>query len=230
MSILPNIVDVAFEHNLTVNSKTVGKKEVLCKCPFCLEDLKPSKIKRYYLSLNESKNTFKCWFCGSKGGVVKFISLLNGSPESEIIENLRKENGFNYKKHPAEKLSTSQLSMIGYPNINWVNNREFDVEIYKAFRDHVHQKWLSFVDQEKAVAYKLVYGGILSGDYHGAIKKVKDIEQILEVKILDDILKALSKDMRTDDELEMEMFVSDLYGKEHHFFTSSLQSLDIKTQ
>lgn len=227
MSILPNIVDVAFDHNLTVNSKTIGKKEVQFKCPFCLEDSQPSKIKRYYLSLNENKNIFKCWFCGAKGGVIKFISLLDGSPESEIVENLRKENGFNYQKHPAEKLSTTQLKMIGYPNINWINNREFDVELYKAFREHVYQKWLSFVEDQKALAYKLVFAGILSGNYQDAIKMVKKIEQNLGIQILDEVLKTLSKDTRTDKELAWEIFVSELDGKVHPSFTFSLQSLDI---
>lgn len=218
MSILPNIVEVAIEHNLTIKKNTLGKKEVLCKCPFCLEDMKPHKIKRkWYLSLNEDKNCFKCWYCGEKGGVVRFISLLDGIPENEIIEKLRKENGFHYQKHPAEKLSRTQLKMIGYPNINWVKNREFDVELYKRFREAVWQKWLAFVETKKCYAYKVIYAGILSGDFQRAIKEVKKMEVELGTKILDDVLERISKETRTDEELQMEKFVAMVCKKEHPF-------------
>lgn len=216
-SILPNIVDVASKHNLVMNPKTIGKKEVLCKCPFCLED--SNKKNKYFLSLNGDKNVYKCWYCGLFGGVVKFISLLEGKTESEIIEKLRNENSFNYKKHPAEKLSKAQLKMIGYPNVNWVKNREYDVELYLQFREVVIQKWLSFVEEQKAWAYRQVFAGILTGDYNGAIKKVKVIEQKLEISILDDVLKLISNDKRTDEEFELEMFVASVCKKEHPSLT-----------
>lgn len=222
MSILPNIVDVALEHNLTVKSGTIGKKEVLCKCPFCLED--SNKPKKYYLSLNENKNVFKCWYCKEHGGVLKLLSFLTNQRESEIIESLRKKNGFSYKKHPAEKLSRGQLRMIGYPNINWVKNREFDVELYKAFRNHVYKEWLSFIESQKLVAYQTLYAGILTNDYRGAINKVEEMEKELGVDLLADVLKELSKEKRTEQVRSREEFVVTIINKEHpyHTFQSSI--------
>lgn len=224
LSILPNIVEVAMDRSLIVNVKTLGKKEVLFKCPFCREESKPQKNKKYYLSLNEHKNVFKCWFCKEYGGVVKFISLLDGVSESNIIENLRKKNGFNYKKHPAEKLSRTQLGMIGYSNINWVQCREFDSELYYKFREHVFQKWLSFLNNQKEIAYKQIYAGILSGRYKESIKKVKDMEQQIGVAILEDVLNSLSRDERTEEELQRELFVTGVIGTEHPsiMFTQSI--------
>ena len=218
MTILPNIVEVAIKHNLHIKKETIGKKEVLCKCPFCLEDQKPHKIKKkWYLSLNEDKNVFKCWFCGEKGGVVRFISLLDGIPENEIIEKLRKENGFHYQKHPAERLSRTQLKMIGYPNINWVKNREFDVEFYKKFREEVWQRWLDFIEDKKDEAYREIFAGILLGNYQKSIKRVKKMEAELGANLLKDVLKRLSKEERNEKELQMEKFICEICKKEHPF-------------
>ncbi|WP_047980646.1 hypothetical protein [Ornithinibacillus contaminans] len=217
MSILPNIVDVALEHNLTVKTGTIGKKEVLCKCPFCLED--SNKPNKYYLSLNENKNVFKCWYCKKYGGVLKLLSFLTDQKESDIIESLRKQNGFSYKKHPAEKLSRNQLRMIGFPNINWVNNREFDVDLYKAFREHVYKEWLAFVDYQRLEAYQTIYTGILTNDYKGAIAKVEKLELELGVNLLADVLKEISNDKRTERASEREEFVHSILNKEHPFYT-----------
>lgn len=224
MSILPNIVDVALEHNLDVRSGTVGKKEVLCKCPFCLEDSKPNKSKKYYLSLNEDKNVFKCWYCKESGGVLKLLSFLTDKKESEIIESLRKQNGFSYKKHPAEKLTRGQLRMIGYPNVNWVKNRDFDVDLYHTFRDHVYNEWLSFLEIKKLEAYQTIYAGILSNDYKGAIARVEQMEQTLGVELLADTLKEISNDKRTEQERAREEFVVSIMNKEHpnHTFQATI--------
>ncbi|WP_035723194.1 hypothetical protein [Gracilibacillus boraciitolerans] len=74
MSLLPNIVEVADSHGLDCNFKTRGKKEVMFKCPFCHAD---SNKNRFYLSLNEDKNVFKCWHCKESGGRVE-IHIITG--------------------------------------------------------------------------------------------------------------------------------------------------------
>ncbi|NRG44251.1 hypothetical protein HRF87_05675 [Bacillus sp. CRN 9] len=225
MTILPNIVDVAREFSLEINLKTIGKKEVLSKCPFCHEDSKPSKVKRYYLSLNEDKNVFKCWFCKEFGGVVKFLSLLSGQGETQIIEQLRKENGFKYQKHPAEKLSKYQLKLIGYPNVNWVKNREYDYELYKMFREQVYTSWLSFIETHKEKAYKRIYGGILTGQYNEAISDVKNMEKELNITVLEDVLNAISCDEHNENQITSELFVAEVFKKEHPVFTSFNKSI-----
>ncbi|MDQ0338154.1 hypothetical protein J2S00_000938 [Caldalkalibacillus uzonensis] len=110
---LPEILPNAEQHGLIINERTREKREVLAKCPFCEEDSKPGKEKKFYLSLNTQDQVFKCWFCGEAGGVFRFISLLENIPESEVIERYRGKKG-KYKPHPAERLTLSQLRLLGY--------------------------------------------------------------------------------------------------------------------
>ena len=119
--------------------------------------------RKYFLSINEDKNVFKCWVCQESGGVLKLMSFLENKSEQEIIEQLRKNNGFSYQKHPVEKLTRSQLKMIGYEKIDWIKNREYDIKLYKHFRNHVYQKWLNFVAYKQDRAYQQLYIGLLSG-------------------------------------------------------------------
>lgn len=100
---LPNILDVAAEHGLTFQPRSYGKKQTLAKCPFCLEDDQPRKRKKYYLSLNTHEQVFKCWYCGESGGVFRFMALLEGVSENEVIDRYRKKSGSTYQRHPAEK-------------------------------------------------------------------------------------------------------------------------------
>lgn len=60
------------------------------KCPFCREDAKLGKEKKFYLSLNTVDQVFKCWFCKESGGVFRLIALLEGAPEGKVIEQFRK--------------------------------------------------------------------------------------------------------------------------------------------
>lgn len=85
---LPEILEVAKKHKLIINPRTLHNEEVLCKCPFCQEDSKPGKNRKYYLSLNAQSQVFKCWFCGESGGVLRFIALLEGVPEERCAQNI----------------------------------------------------------------------------------------------------------------------------------------------
>lgn len=122
---LPEILDVAEEFGLTFDPKTHGKKETLCKCPFCFED--EAKPNKYYLSLNTEKQVYKCWFCGLSGGVLNFEARLSGKPQQEVKAKYFKENK---EKHAAERLTADQLKMIGWYRLRresrtaFVQNRE----------------------------------------------------------------------------------------------------------
>ena len=218
-SILPNILDVAEQHNLEADRKTIGKKETRFKCPFCHADANRSR--KYFLSINEDKNVFKCWSCQESGGVLKLISFLENKREQEIIEQLRKNNGFNYQKHPAEKLTRSQLKMIGYEKIDWIKNREYDVELYKHFRNHVYQKWLNFVGYKQNFAYQQLYIGLLSGKFQQAVKQIEKEERKLNISLLDKALKKLSSDERSVEELEREEFIVAVCHRKHPFYENS---------
>src|SRR5690625_702968 len=102
---LPSIGSVAEKYQVDVNPNTYGRKELMCRCPFC-------NSKKHHLSLNTEKNVFKCWRCKKSGGVIQFESLLSNEPFQEI-----REKYFGKKKktlHPAYNLSPDQLREIGW--------------------------------------------------------------------------------------------------------------------
>lgn len=216
MSLLPNVLEVAEQHGLQLDSKTQRQKEVRAKCPFCHADAGKN---RFYLSLNEDKNVFKCWHCKEGGGVLRFISLLDGVSEQQLIENIRNENGLTYKKHPAERLTTSQLRLIGYPKIDWVKNREYDYQLYKAYRQKVLAKWTAYVDEQKQFAYRLLFVGLTSGDLKGSIQKVKEIEEELQNEFLQDLLNCLFQESKNDKTFDLESRASSLVGQSHPYET-----------
>jgi uncharacterized Zn-finger protein len=230
-SILPNILDVAEQYNLEADRKTIGKKEARFKCPFCHADANRSQ--KYFLSINEDKNVFKCWYCQASGGVLKLMSFLENKSEQEIIEQLRGNNGFSYQKHPVEKLTRSQLKMIGYEKIDWVKNREYDIELYKHFRNYVYQKWLDFVVYKQDCAYRQLYVGLLCGRFQQAVKKTEKEEKELSISLLDKALKKLSSNERSVEELEGEEFVAAICNRKHPFYENIdnlIAMLELKTQ
>lgn len=145
---LPNILDVAQEYNITFNSNTYGKKETLAKCPFCKEDTKPEKRKTYYLSLNTIDQVYKCWFCGEAGGVLQFEAKLSNLSFIEV-----REKYFGTKKkdlHPAFKLTPDQLNEIG-----WLSLKQKDFKGFQKRREEVLRDWKSYVYHELAKHFAL---------------------------------------------------------------------------
>lgn len=209
-TILPNVVEVAKQHGLTIKTSTIGKKETLCKCPFC-------QTKGFHLSLNEDLNVFKCWSCHEHGGVLHFISLLDRIPESKIKQAVLSEHGIQHerKKSPAERLTHRQLRMIGFSRINWDDNRKYDPQMAHTFEQKVYHQWLEFVATQKELAHRQIFTGIITGHYEEAIKRVKEMEVDLDWKILEDVLKELSKSNRPQNLLEQEMFAAELTHRVH---------------
>jgi len=145
---LPNILDVAHEHNLIFDSKSYGKKETLAKCPFCKEDSKPEKKKVYHLSLNTKDQVYKCWFCGEAGGVLRFEAKLSNIPFAKV-----REKYFGKKKknlHPAYKLTPEQLDEIG-----WLSFKQKDFKGFQQKREQVLKDWKSYVYHELAKHFAL---------------------------------------------------------------------------
>lgn len=230
-SILPNILNVAEQYYLEADRKTIGKKETRFKCPFCHADANRSQ--KYFLSINADKNVFKCWYCQKSGGVLKLMSFLENKSEQEIIEQLRENNGFSYQKHPVEKLTRSQLKMINYEKIDWIKNREYDIELYKHFRNYVYQKWLNFVAYKQDCAYQQLYIGLLCGRFQQAVKKIEKEEKELSISLLDKALKKLSSIERSVEELEGEEFVASVCNREHPFYENIdnlIAMLELRTQ
>lgn len=220
-SLLPNILEVAKKNKLEVNPKSLNKKEIRFKCPFCKQD--SNRKDKFYLSVNESKNVFKCWYCKESGGVIRFISLLEGKSEQELIEEIRKENGSNYKKHPAEKLTQYQLDLIGYRKINWYEMRNKNYSGYKHLREKIWGEWKAYIRDRKRFSYQLLFTGLITGEFKKAIEQVKKIEKDLQVKLLDDLLKDLFEESKSEQTFQLECLTSELVGHTHPY-----ETIDVK--
>ncbi|MCF6094536.1 hypothetical protein L1765_11235 [Microaerobacter geothermalis] len=195
---LPDILDIAKKHGLSFDSRSLGKKEVRTKCPFCLADIK--RRDKYYLSLNTIDQVFKCWYCGESGGVFRFISLLTKVPEHEVVQMYQRENGretgkkkYKYKLHPAEKLTTTQLKMLGYlGKPNWAELRKRDKDYYKRTRSLVLNEWNDFLQWERYEAFQLLIVGIHSFSYQKAIESIRDREREIGAPLLEKVLQVYS--------------------------------------
>lgn len=134
---LPKILDIAEEHGLIFNPRTFSKKEVLCKCPFCGEDSKPGKEKKYYLSLNTHDQVYRCWYCGEHGGVLQFEAKLTGQTYQEVKD--KRLGKLRKKIHAAERLNPDQLERAG-----WKDVKQKDKTAFKKNRDQVLLDWREY--------------------------------------------------------------------------------------
>ncbi len=188
---IPEILEIAKQHKLHIRS-LIGK-EVHAKCPFCQEDSKPGKKKRYYLSLNTQDQVYKCWFCGESGGVIRFISLLEGASEEEVAKRYRKRKII----HPAEKLTRSQRNMMrevfGYAvDPDWKRMKERNRAYYLRTLDLLWEDWKSFLEIEKHNAYQALVAGILLGKYTASIEGIRKREKEIQASILEEVLNIYS--------------------------------------
>jgi hypothetical protein len=143
---LPSIISVADDARLEINPKTIGKKEVYAKCPFCLGDANHKG--KYKLSLNNHYNVFKCWLCGEKGGVLEFEAKITGIPYDEVRA---KYFGKMKNYHPAEMLSPMQLKQIGWDRLKRTQKDDF-----KAKKDKVLHDWKVFERDEKVKHFAML--------------------------------------------------------------------------
>lgn len=144
---LPSIIEVAEKAGIELNPRSLNKKEVYAKCPFCIGDA--DRKGRYKLSLNQQYNVFKCWICGEHGGVLEFESRLTGVPFNEV-----RAKYFGQKKkatHPVEKLSPLQLKMIGWAECKRRNREDFLKKRAEVLRD-----WKEYEYNEKVKYFALL--------------------------------------------------------------------------
>jgi len=165
---LPSVLEVARQHGLQMNAHCSShrEKEVRFKCPFCEADAE--KNGKYYLSLNTSKNLFKCWACGEAGGALKFIALLENKSVEEVKRDLWGSKRSPQKPlHPAEKLRPDQLRAMGFVGFNWGKLKQGDQAYYQRTLNLVWQEWLAHV----AILKKLAYVVLLTMRESGEIKR-----------------------------------------------------------
>lgn len=147
---LPNILDIANQHAIILDGRTLKKNEVRAKCPFCLEDShKPNK---HYLSLNVIDNVYKCWHCSAKGGVLDFESRLSGESYEKV-----KAKYFQGRGASKPSLNTRQLEAIGLDKqMAQVDQQELFAK-WKMYEESQLSRWFaeyvvcSYLPQDRAM-------------------------------------------------------------------------------
>ncbi len=112
-----------------------GKTEIQCLCPFH-DDKNPS------LSVNLEKGVFKCFGCGEKGGVVKFIQLRYSLDKKGALERIKAEEGikFNPESSPAQnpksKTRNPKSTHLALAQVKLIHNQLLKNETaLKTFQD-----------------------------------------------------------------------------------------------
>lgn len=201
---LPEILNIAREHKLVLNNRTLNSIEVLSKCPFCGEDSKPLKRRKYYLSLNTRDQVFRCWFCGESGGVFRFIALLEGVSEESVRSRYRKRKIC----HPAERLTRRQRLLIGEEKQpDWKAMKKRDKSYYLRTMDYIWSRWQAYVDTQLREAYFLLLLGIRFHKYQESIEEIRKLEKSIEAPLLDRVLSIYSSSKRPKWTESIEAFV-----------------------
>lgn len=221
---LPSILEIANQHNLTLKPQRGGSKEVLGKCPFCRAD--EGKRNKHYLSLNVEDNVFRCWYCGEKGGVCRFESLLTGIPESEITEKYR--GSARKTIHPAQKLTARQLELIGFrQKPNWFQMRKRDKDYCQRTRDWIWAEWKTFVQREKEKAFVILLVSILSNQYSKGIFLIQEREREIQQPFLDDLLRLFSQSRWPRWALEAKRFAMHLVNPSTPFMLTDQEKVEL---
>ncbi|MBA2176840.1 hypothetical protein H0266_18330 [Halobacillus locisalis] len=147
------------------------------------------------------------------------MALLEGKSEQEVIESFRKKSGSAYKRHPAERLTRHQLSLLGYPKIDWIGNRKYDYELYKAYREKIYLEWKHYVQRQKVFAYKQLFVGLISGSLKEAIEKIEELERELHESFKDELLEILFQDSKEEQYVELEEVAVEMAGITHPYNT-----------
>jgi len=107
---LIGIEEVAERNNVTL-VKTSRPGQWKAHCPSCGD-----KGRKFHLYVSSNKDTFFCHKCGERGGVVAFHAWLKGldfgAAKLELFPPI--EGRTKKYKHPAEALTKSQLTELGF--------------------------------------------------------------------------------------------------------------------
>lgn len=195
-SILPDILEVAHRHDLVFNPRPVGGRpdEKRANCPFCV---KPDR--HYHLYINTDKKTFKCYRCGNTGGVAKFMAMLTGKTEQQVLEELKQEAKKDAPprpgkpSHPAFGLTAVQLRMIGLePRYTWSEWWQDDRVFKKWWLNEVWTRWKKVEAYETEWCMVFLYISLWEGQYQKGVEVIKARSAETGINLLDRCLKAFS--------------------------------------
>lgn len=185
----PDIVAFATQNGITFSpKKKKSGDEAYALCPLC-------NCGKYKLSLNPAKNCFRCWHCGEYGGIARFIALLEGVSEQEVIDRYRSERTKHI--HPALKLTHEQRRLIGLTRTpDWETMRSRDPKYYKRSLDHVWRLWTDKLQECREEAYSMLFIAIATGEIERPEKKLRlnatidELERRLHVPLRNELRAA----------------------------------------
>lgn len=190
-SILPDIVEVARDHGLSLRQVAGRPGEYRTSCPFC-----PGGDRGRHLYLNAGKNAFNCFKCGEKGGVLAFLARLEGRSELAVLEDLRGEKKVKPRRprHPAEWLTADQLKMMGFVGgrPDWREERRKDPGYARRLADWIWAEWQGFVEHEKYCAALLLLVAVRFGFYREATALVRGRGDQLGLPLVEEALRGLN--------------------------------------
>lgn len=218
-TILPNIQKVAQEKNIISGFITVPGRpdELRISCPFC-----PGGDKGKHLYINTEKNSYRCFRCGDKGGVLRFIARLENRSETDVLEEILAQHrqGRNYSlrrdnRHPAEKLNAYQLRELGYlQKPDWITLKKENPGYAKRCLDYVWEDWTAFLKNEVRIATRWIYMLSKEGKYGEAVEDIKKRGQEINHDILTPALKVLSMPEPPEWFIQEKLWVKEI---EEHF-------------
>jgi len=193
-NILPDIVEYALSKNLNVRRDSLSEKQTFFVCPWCGDTLSKGKFK---LTLNREKGLFRCFICHLNGGTLDFITTLEKKSREVVLKELRESAGINEtnyqrnraRKHPAERLYTTQLKLIGFDS--WPSSfQQLEPGHRKQSLDWVWSVWKGFLRKKQREALGHLMYGIKVDAYPMAIKKIKEMSQEIGHDLLIDAFEA----------------------------------------
>jgi hypothetical protein len=190
-SILPDIIDVARDHGLSLRQAGGRPGEYRANCPFC-----SGGDRGRHLYINSAKNTFNCFKCGEKGGVLAFLARLEGRSELAVLEDLRDEKKVKPRRfwHPAERLTADQLKMMGFVGgrPDWYAERRKDPDYARRLADWIWAEWQKFIDYEKYCAALLLLVAVRFGFYRKAAVLVRKRGEQLGLPLAEEAVRGVN--------------------------------------
>jgi hypothetical protein len=189
VNILPDICEYAISKKLLYDPKSLKYKEVRFECIWCGGTTPKPK---YKLSLNREKGTFKCWICKQEGGTIDFIMALENKSKDEVIQELREKAGLGKgkpkKRHPAEKLTVTQLKLIGFKPIRSTMN--MSPAYKKRVLDWIWSEWNDFLDYKRKCALQTLMICIKADIFYKAVPQIKEMSKEIGYDLLPDVFEA----------------------------------------
>lgn len=99
------IVDTARRCGLVLDSRTLRRSEVEASCPFCGDHGRG----KHHLSLNTTKDLFRCNLCGAKGNSITLYARLKGISNKDAYQELKRGgNVYPIPQQPAPQNTERQ--------------------------------------------------------------------------------------------------------------------------